>query len=71
LDKALKARESTPEQVQTRADRYLFPVACALWLQHHSLKSAEPRPSDGYLLAESVIIAIDPDVEIAGVDALE
>ncbi|MBI3648453.1 MAG: hypothetical protein HY240_06885 [Actinobacteria bacterium] len=71
LDKALAARTLTPEAVDTRANRYLYPIAAALWLQHHELKTARPRPDDKYLeaekqrLAEAVLVAIDPDVDVA------
>lgn len=71
LDKAMSGRGLTADAIQTRADRYLLPVACALWLQHHEMKSADPRPSDLYLkrelqrMAEAVLVAIDPDADVA------
>lgn len=71
LDKALGRRSLTPEQVETRADRYQFPVAAALWLQHDAVKSTDPQPSDAYQsaelerLAEAVLLAADPDVDAA------
>ena len=71
LAQSLSSRDLTKEQVDTRATRYLFPVACALWLQQHSLKNTEPRPSDDYLtgemrrVSEAVLVAIDPDVDVA------
>jgi hypothetical protein len=71
LDAALSGRNLTPEQIETRATRYQFPVACALWLQHEDLKHASPRPDEKYTkaemerLAEAVLVAIDPDVEVA------
>ncbi len=71
LDKATAGRNLTAEQIETRATRYQFPVACALWLQHDALKKASPRPDDSYLkaemerLAEAVLIAADPDVDAA------
>lgn len=71
LDAAMTGRNLTAEQIDTRATRYQFPVACALWLQHHDLKTASPRPGDAYLraemerLAEAVLIAADPDVDAA------
>jgi hypothetical protein len=77
LDRALASRGLTGEQIQTRADRYQFPVACGLWLQHHDLKTANPKPDDKYLmaelerLAEAVLVAMDPDVELAGTNAEE
>ena len=74
LDRALSSRGLTADQIQTRADRYQFPVACGLWLQHHDLKTTDPRPDDAYLesemerLAEAVLVAMNPDVELAGVE---
>lgn len=71
LDAALAGRSLTPEQIDTRATRYQFPVACALWLQQHDLKTAEPKPDEKYQqaelerMAEAVLVAIDPDVEAA------
>ncbi|WP_456425238.1 hypothetical protein [Rhodocaloribacter sp.] len=74
LDKAFKGRNLTPEQIQTRADRYQYPVACGLWLQDFSLRNladGKPRPTDDYVerelqrLADAVIVAIDPDVDLA------
>jgi hypothetical protein len=71
LKKALAARDLTPEAIDTRATRYQYPIACALWLQHHELKNTEPRPDEKYekaekqRLAEAVLVAIDPDVDVA------
>lgn len=71
LDTALSGRNLTAEQIDTRATRYQFPVACALWLQHDDLKKTDPRPNEKYVktemdrLAEAVIIAADPDVDAA------
>jgi len=71
LDSALSGRNLTAEQIDTRATRYQFPVACALWLQHDDLKNASPRPDEKYAkaemerLAEAVLIAADPDVDAA------
>lgn len=77
LDDSLRSRELTPEQVDGRANRYLYPIACALWLQHHAVKSANPRPADGYLkqemrrVAEAVLVAIDPDMAVLGEESEE
>jgi hypothetical protein len=71
LDSALSGRNLTAEQIDTRATRYQFPVACALWLQHDDLKKTSPRPDEKYTkaemerLAEAVLIAADPDVDAA------
>jgi hypothetical protein len=71
LATALASRNLTPEQIETRATRYQFPVACALWLQHDALKKTSPKPDERYLkaemerLAEAVLIAADPDVDAA------
>jgi len=72
LGKALASSSLTEEQINVRADRYQFPVACGLWLQHHETTKMETPPDDEYLkgelhrLAEAVLVAIDPDVELAG-----
>lgn len=72
LDTALSGRNLTPEQIDTRATRYQLPVACALWLQQDDLKRTDPRPDEKYQkaemerLAEAVLVAIDPDVDVAG-----
>jgi hypothetical protein len=71
LKKALAARDLTAEAIETRATRYQYPIACALWLQHHELQETEPRPDEKYekaekqRLAEAVLVAIDPDVDVA------
>lgn len=71
LKKALASRDLTPEAIETRATRYQYPIACALWLQHHDLKNTDPRPDEKYeksekqRLAEAVLVAIDPDVNVA------
>jgi hypothetical protein len=71
LDKALSGSRMTPEAIVTGADRYQFPVACGLWLQHHAEQSASPKPDEKYRkqelerLAEAVIAAIYPDVDAA------
>lgn len=75
LANALSSSRYTAEQVQTRAERYQYPVACGLWLQHHEQKSAEPKPEESWLagemhrLAEAVLVAMDPDVDLAGVES--
>jgi hypothetical protein len=66
LAKALSSSKLTADQVQTRADRYQYPIACGLWLQHHELKDADPHPDEIYLkgemqrLAEALLVAMDP-----------
>lgn len=71
LARALSSSRLTAEQISTRADRYQYPVACGLWLQHHELKETEPKPDENYLqkelhrLAEAVLVAMDPDVDLA------
>lgn len=75
LARGLASSRLTPEQITTRADRYQYPVACVLWLQQHELKNADPRPDDRYLeaelhrLAEAVLVAMDPDVDLAGMES--
>lgn len=71
LATALSGRKLTPEQIETRATRYQFPVACALWLQQNDLKGTDQKPDEKYQkaelerLAEAVLVAIDPDVDVA------
>jgi hypothetical protein len=71
LRKALAGKMLTPEAVETRATRYQFPVACALWLQEEAARTSENPPSERYQkaenerMAEAVLVAIDPDVELA------
>ena len=79
LAKAMGSRNLTSEMIVTRRDRYLYPVACGLWLQHYENRTipVEDRPNDAYLegemarLAEAVIVAIDPDVDLAGITSDE
>lgn len=71
LDKALAARTLTEAAVEIRATRYMYPIAVALWLQHREMKIASPKPDEKYVetekqrLAEAVLVAIDPDVDVA------
>jgi hypothetical protein len=74
LAKALASSTLTADQIDIRADRYQFPVACGLWLQHHEVSKMEAPPEEAYQrtelhrLAEAVLVAIDPDVELASAD---
>jgi hypothetical protein len=55
------------EQLQARENRYLLPVACALFEQHEAAKDAAEAPGEGYVkaemerLAEAVLLVIDQD----------
>jgi hypothetical protein len=80
LVKALASRGLSAEQIETRRDRYQLPVACGLWLQHHEIATAalrrgESPPTQEYQdgemrrLAEAVLVAMDPDVDLAGIEA--
>jgi hypothetical protein len=63
----------TEDQVKVRGDRYQYPVACALWLQHHQMQQVpqDQRPSEDFLnaeherVAEAVLAAMNADVEAA------
>jgi hypothetical protein len=74
LAKALASRSLTADQIEVRADRYQFPVACGLWLQHHEVSKMDAPPEEDYQrrelhrLAEAVLVAMDPDVELAAAD---
>lgn len=68
LEKALDHNKKlTKEQIQARAGRYLFPVACALFEQHEATKDVPDPPSPDYVtgemerLAEAVLLVIDQD----------
>lgn len=71
LDKALAGRSLTPEQIETRANRYQYPVACALWLQDDAASRSQQAPDEKYQkaelerVAEAVLAAIEPDVDVA------
>lgn len=73
LVQALSSRALTAEQITTRADRFQYPVACALWLQNYEVQKLPEgaRPSEDYLaaeqerVAEAVLLAADPDVALA------
>ena len=79
LAKSFEKRGLSEDAIQTRRDRYLYPVACGLWLQHYENQAMgeENRPLDEYLegemarLAEAVIVAIDPDVDMADIESEE
>lgn len=74
LAAALASASLTADQITVRADRYQFPVACGLWLQHHEVTKMDTPPEDDYLgremhrLAEAVLVAMDPDVDLAAND---
>jgi hypothetical protein len=68
LEKALdRNRKLTKEQIHTRASRYLFPVACALYEQYEAVKEMKDPPAAEYVvgelerLAEAVLLVIDQD----------
>jgi len=79
LEQALSGRSLTADAIQSRADRYQYPVACAIWFQNHEVKKldAKVRPSPEYLegelerIAEAVLLASDPDVALADESAPE
>jgi hypothetical protein len=60
-------KKLSQEQIEKRADRYLLPVACALFEQSEAMKNAEPAPDEEYVkgemerLAEAVLLLIDQD----------
>jgi hypothetical protein len=61
------------EVIKTRSERYLFPVACSLWLQDNLLTQTEEekRPSEDFMgkqneyMAEAVLAAMTADVDLA------
>jgi hypothetical protein len=75
LSKALSVNGLTEKQITMRADRYLLPVAVALYMQDLDIKAlsdTENRPSDEFLtrsndyMAEAVLAAMHSDIEVAG-----
>jgi len=73
LDRALSSSSLGEEVIKTRSERYLFPVACSLWLQNNLMKQTdeEKRPSDDFMskqneyMAEAVLAAMTADVDLA------
>jgi hypothetical protein len=74
LAKALASNSLTADQIEVRADRYQFPIACGLWLQHHEVTKMQAPPEADYQqrelhrLAEAVLVAMDPDIDLAGAE---
>jgi hypothetical protein len=74
LPKALASSSLTEEQINVQADGYQFPVACGLRLQHHETSKMETPPAmststgERHRLAEAVLVAMNPDVELADAD---
>jgi hypothetical protein len=73
LEQALdRKKKLTREQIQARENRYLFPVACALYQQHDAVKEMKEPPTDEYVqgelerLAEAVLLVIDQDAFAQG-----
>lgn len=77
LDRALSGSKLTEEAITLRADRYQYPVACGLWLQQFEAERAKVKPDENYIkaellrLAEAVLAAIDPDVDVAYGESVE
>jgi len=73
LDRALSSSSLGEEVIKTRSERYLFPVACSLWLQDNLLTQTEEekRPSEDFMgkqneyMAEAVLAAMTADVDLA------
>ena len=68
LETALdRNKKLSQEQIEKREDRYLLPVACALFEQHEAVKSVDQAPGEEYVkgemerLAEAVLLVIDQD----------
>ena len=75
LSKALSVNGLTEKQITMRSDKYLLPVAVALYMQDLDIKGlqdTENRPSDEFLsrsndyMAEAVLAAMHSDIEVAG-----
>jgi hypothetical protein len=73
LERALSSSSLGEEVIKTRSERYLFPVACSLWLQDNLLTQTEEekRPSEDFMgkqneyMAEAVLAAMTADVDLA------
>lgn len=68
LEHALdRNKKLTKEQIETRAGRYLFPVACALYEQYDAAKESKHPPTPEYVkgelerVVEAVLLVIDQD----------
>jgi hypothetical protein len=65
LAAVLESRRLTGPELETRKNRYLFPVACGLYKYEYFVKTSGTEASDEYLvaeqerLAEAVLFAID------------
>lgn len=75
LSKALSVTGLRERQIEIKANRYLFPVAFALYMQDRDLKDSrgkENQPSEDFLnrsndyMAEAVLAALDADAAVAG-----
>lgn len=61
----LRSRRLTGPELETRKNRYLFPVACGLYKREYFIRSSDTDVDDEYLLAEqerlaeAVLFAID------------
>lgn len=80
LNNALKSSSQSKAQLETRAERYQFPVACALWLQDYMVNQmfeGDKQPPNKYLeaekqrMADAVIEAAYTDVELAAFEDAE
>lgn len=71
LKKALTSGNRTEQAMENLKERYEYPIACALWLQDYQLKNEKPPPSEKYRkteqqrLAEAVLNALEPEVDVA------
>lgn len=73
LERALdQNKKLTAEQIETRANRYLLPVACALYEQDEAARQLKQAPDADYVagelerLATAVLLVIDQDALDAG-----
>ena len=73
LDRALASSSLGEEAIRVRTERYLFPIACSLWLQDDLLMRTpeEKRPSSDFMskqneyIAEAVLAAMAADSDLA------
>lgn len=79
LNKVVQNRTLSGNQIQLTRDRYMFPIACALWLQDYDKKLLDPQlvASEEFIkrqneyLAEAVLTAMNAELVVAGEESEE
>jgi hypothetical protein len=79
LNKVVQNRTLSANQIDIARERYMFPIACALWLQDYDKKLLDPQlmASDQFIkrqneyLAEAVLTAMNAELVVAGEESEE